>query len=192
MHTILLTSSPVVVVQVEGSFLGAQHVYWSPEKKTKLLTMYQMVLQRDLSRISSRFQTTVSRFKICLRYERPLLRHRWFHYSRRNKFFLCVAEASFATVIFNHSFQERTVFLQPKTVCGCVKFLLNLQDCSYRDKNIREPTFSIMSKKSWHLWESHIWHKSISICTAAFRTVTSWSSDMWFKYGSTAASNSSS
>ena len=49
-----------------------------------------------------------------------------------------------------------------------------------------------MSRKSWHFCESHIRHKSISICTAASRTVTSWSSDMWLRYGNTADSRSSS
>lgn len=53
-------------------------------------------------------------------------------------------------------------------------------------------TFSIMSKKSWHFWESTIWHKSRRICTATLRTVTSWSSAIWFRYGNTADSSSSS
>ena len=49
-----------------------------------------------------------------------------------------------------------------------------------------------MSKKSWHFWESDIWHKSSNICTATLRTVTSWSSGMWIRYGNTACSNNSS
>ena len=49
-----------------------------------------------------------------------------------------------------------------------------------------------MSKKSWHFWKSTIWHKSRRICTVTLRTVTSWSSAMWFRYGNTAHSNSSS